>query len=304
MDREPEFQERNWTRIREGQERAQRTLDPRLDRALLALGDALRGARCPPTERIAALDKLVGLTPGMAQGRRRQGDRRLPRHAATRGRRWPTRTSGSACSTRPRPRSRRRRTRSSTSRSRSTRCTRRTARREAPPGRALAPAPALHAGAAREGGRPRRARRERHAARDLRHGQGQARRRTGSHWTRVHDARRASSRSTPARASSTRPTRELDAIKALRAGKTDAVRRRRRSATCRSTSSRPSTRPAATPARRRSTARASSCGLLFDGTYDTVASDFLYDPVQHALDPRRRALHALGHDARSTAPRT
>ena len=53
----------------------------------------------------------------------------------------------------------------------------------------------------------------------------------------------------------------------------------RRSATCRSTSSRRWTRPAATPARRRSTPRASSWASLFDGTYDTVASDFLFDTV-------------------------
>jgi len=66
MDREPEFQERNWTRIREGQERAQRTIDARIDKALLrwAMGYA---AALPADQRITGLDKLVGLTPGMAK---------------------------------------------------------------------------------------------------------------------------------------------------------------------------------------------------------------------------------------------
>ncbi len=65
MDREPEYQERNWTRIREGQERAQRTIDARIDKALLqwAMGDA---AALPADQRIAGLDKIVGLTAGMA----------------------------------------------------------------------------------------------------------------------------------------------------------------------------------------------------------------------------------------------
>jgi aryl-alcohol dehydrogenase-like predicted oxidoreductase len=64
MDREPEFQERNWKRIREGQERAQRTVDARIDKALLqwAMGCA---AALPADQRIAGLDKTVGLTPGM-----------------------------------------------------------------------------------------------------------------------------------------------------------------------------------------------------------------------------------------------
>ncbi len=66
MDREPEYQERNWTRIREGQERAQRTIDARIDKALLqwAMGYA---AALPADQRIAGLDKMVGLTPGMAK---------------------------------------------------------------------------------------------------------------------------------------------------------------------------------------------------------------------------------------------
>jgi hypothetical protein len=66
MEREPEYQERNWTRIREGQDRAQRTIDARIDRALLswAMGYA---AALPADQRIVGLDKLVGLTPGMTK---------------------------------------------------------------------------------------------------------------------------------------------------------------------------------------------------------------------------------------------
>jgi hypothetical protein len=64
MDREPEYQERNWKRIREGSERAQRTMDARIDKALLqwAMGYA---AELPADQRITGLDKIVGLTPGM-----------------------------------------------------------------------------------------------------------------------------------------------------------------------------------------------------------------------------------------------
>jgi hypothetical protein len=64
MDREPDYQERNWKRIREGQERAQRTMDARIDKALLqwAMGYA---AALPADQRITGLDKIVGLTPGM-----------------------------------------------------------------------------------------------------------------------------------------------------------------------------------------------------------------------------------------------
>jgi hypothetical protein len=66
MDRQAEYQQRNWTRIREAFERAQRTLDLRIDRALLrwSMGYA---APLPADQRITGLDKLVGLTPGMAK---------------------------------------------------------------------------------------------------------------------------------------------------------------------------------------------------------------------------------------------
>ena len=66
MDREPEYQERNWTRIREGQERAQRTIDARLDKALLAWA-LPQAAALPAEQRITGIDRLVGLTPGMSK---------------------------------------------------------------------------------------------------------------------------------------------------------------------------------------------------------------------------------------------
>ena len=66
LEREPEFQERNWTRIREAQERAQRILDVRIDRALLAW--SMRNAAfLPADQRITGLDKIVGLTASMSK---------------------------------------------------------------------------------------------------------------------------------------------------------------------------------------------------------------------------------------------
>jgi hypothetical protein len=66
VDRELGFQQRDFDRIREAQERAQRTLDPRLDRALL--GYWMRhAAALPADQRLSGLDKVAGLTPGMAK---------------------------------------------------------------------------------------------------------------------------------------------------------------------------------------------------------------------------------------------
>ena len=66
IDREAGFQERDWPRIREGQERIQRTLDVTSDRALLrwALGLA---AALPANQRISALDEAIGLKTGMPE---------------------------------------------------------------------------------------------------------------------------------------------------------------------------------------------------------------------------------------------
>jgi hypothetical protein len=66
VDREPGMQQRDFDRIRDAQERVQRSLDPRLDRALL--GYWMRhAAALPAAERIAGFDKVAGLTPGMAK---------------------------------------------------------------------------------------------------------------------------------------------------------------------------------------------------------------------------------------------
>ncbi len=66
IDRDTGFQERDWTRLREAQDRMQRTLDATADRAFLrwALGMA---AALPADQRIEPLDKAFGLVPGMAK---------------------------------------------------------------------------------------------------------------------------------------------------------------------------------------------------------------------------------------------
>ena len=58
------FQERDWSRIREAQDRLQRTIDPAVDRALFrwALGQA---AALQAGQRIEPLDKAAGLAAGM-----------------------------------------------------------------------------------------------------------------------------------------------------------------------------------------------------------------------------------------------
>ena len=66
VERELGYQERDFPRIREALERAQRSLDPRLDKALL--GYWMRhAAGLAAGERIREFDKLAGLTPGMAK---------------------------------------------------------------------------------------------------------------------------------------------------------------------------------------------------------------------------------------------
>ncbi|HUM03755.1 MAG TPA: S46 family peptidase [Thermoanaerobaculia bacterium] len=66
VDRDRDFQERNWSRLRDGQERAQRSLSPKADRALMkyALADI---AKLPPAQRIEPLDREIGLAPGMSE---------------------------------------------------------------------------------------------------------------------------------------------------------------------------------------------------------------------------------------------
>lgn len=69
LARESGFQERDWPRIRENQDRIQKTMDTTAERALLgwALGLA---AALPSGQRIAAIDQTVGLQPGMGQPER------------------------------------------------------------------------------------------------------------------------------------------------------------------------------------------------------------------------------------------
>jgi len=62
--RDAGYQERDWPRIREGQDRLQRSIDPVADRALL--GWAMqKAAALPADQRVAPLDKAAGLTAGM-----------------------------------------------------------------------------------------------------------------------------------------------------------------------------------------------------------------------------------------------
>jgi hypothetical protein len=65
VDREPEYQERNWTRIAESLERLQRDLDPAVDRAFLRYA-LVEAAALPAGMRIEAVDRAAGLAPGMA----------------------------------------------------------------------------------------------------------------------------------------------------------------------------------------------------------------------------------------------
>jgi hypothetical protein len=65
VDRDLEYQERNWDRIREAQQRLQRSVDLGADRALLRLA-ALEASALPAGQRIDPLDRLAGLGAGMA----------------------------------------------------------------------------------------------------------------------------------------------------------------------------------------------------------------------------------------------
>ncbi len=65
LDRETGYQERDWPRIRDSQERLQRTIDATVDRAFLRWAMGLAAA-LPAEQRIEPLDRLVGLKTGMA----------------------------------------------------------------------------------------------------------------------------------------------------------------------------------------------------------------------------------------------
>ncbi|MEW5982257.1 MAG: S46 family peptidase [Acidobacteriota bacterium] len=64
VQRDAGYQERDWTRIREGQERLQRTIDPTVDRVLFGWALA-KAAVLPSGQRIEALDRAAGLAAGM-----------------------------------------------------------------------------------------------------------------------------------------------------------------------------------------------------------------------------------------------
>lgn len=66
MDRDAGFQQRDWPRIREAQDRMQRTLDATVDRALLRWAMGMVAA-LPADQRIPAIDQAAGLKPGMSK---------------------------------------------------------------------------------------------------------------------------------------------------------------------------------------------------------------------------------------------
>ena len=66
LDREAEYQERNWSRIREAQDRLQRSYDPVADRTLLRYV-LVEASKLPADQRIEALDKEAGFAVGMSE---------------------------------------------------------------------------------------------------------------------------------------------------------------------------------------------------------------------------------------------
>jgi hypothetical protein len=65
LDRDAGYQERDWGRIKESLDRLQRSLDPTADRALLKWATGLAAA-LPATQRIELLDTALGLWPAMS----------------------------------------------------------------------------------------------------------------------------------------------------------------------------------------------------------------------------------------------
>jgi hypothetical protein len=66
LEREPEYQERNWSRIREAQDRLQRSYDPVADRALLRY-ILVEASKLPAGQRIESLDREAGFVAGMSE---------------------------------------------------------------------------------------------------------------------------------------------------------------------------------------------------------------------------------------------
>jgi hypothetical protein len=65
IDREPEYQQRNWARTRDSLERMQKTIDPTIDRAMLRY-QLLEAAQLSAGERIDAIDRAALLRPDMS----------------------------------------------------------------------------------------------------------------------------------------------------------------------------------------------------------------------------------------------
>ncbi len=65
-DRDPQFQERNWPRTREGLDRLQRSLDRDADRAIMEY-NLVAIAKLPAGQRLEVLDRLIGLSAGQAE---------------------------------------------------------------------------------------------------------------------------------------------------------------------------------------------------------------------------------------------
>jgi hypothetical protein len=64
LEREPGLQERDWPRIREAMDRMQRTMEAKVDQALMRWALAMVAA-LPADQRIPAIDQAAGLKPGM-----------------------------------------------------------------------------------------------------------------------------------------------------------------------------------------------------------------------------------------------
>src|SRR5581483_2023112 len=64
LEREPGLQERDWPRLREAQDRMQRTMDAAVDQALMRWALAMVAA-LPADQRIPPIDQAAGLKPGM-----------------------------------------------------------------------------------------------------------------------------------------------------------------------------------------------------------------------------------------------
>ena len=276
FDREPEYQERNWSRIRDAQERLQRSYDPGADRALLRYL-LVEASKLPAGQRIEALDKEAGFAAGMSEaeaGRRidalcdrlfagtKLGDK------ATRLALLDKSTAEILAAKDPmidlavalNPLWRANRERAKTREGAYDRLGR-----------------ALRGGDAREERRPHGAGRECHAARDARRASSASRRETGS--------------STPADDARGR-RRKGDGRRRVQRPEKGARRHRRRRRPGRR---RPYADPKLgdVPVNFLSTvditggnsgsatlnAKGELCGLVFDGTYDTVASDFMFDTL-------------------------